>query len=77
VLTPGSARTDEILPIAFEKPLKNPCTDVLILVKFGPLDVDKDDNPGPVYIRGNDVDINLVNVEKLDPSIVDIVCIVE
>ena len=48
------------------------CTDVLILEKFGPIDVDKDDNPGPVNIRGNEVDINRVNVEKLDPSIVDI-----
>jgi hypothetical protein len=70
--TPGSARTDEILPTAFEKPLKNPCTDVLMLEKFGPIDVDKDDNPGPVNIRGNEVDINLVSVEKLDASIVDI-----
>ena len=42
-----------------------------MLEKFGPIEVDREDRPGPVNIRGNEVDINVVNVEKLDPSIVD------
>jgi hypothetical protein len=50
---------------------------VLILEKLGPIEVDKEDNPGPVNIRGNELDINLVNVEKFDASIVDILSIVE
>ena len=48
-----------------------------MLEKLGPIEVDKDDNPGPVNIRGNEVAIKLESVEKLEPSIVDIFCIVE
>jgi hypothetical protein len=47
---PGSARIDDILLTALEKLVRALCRLVLREEKLGPIDVDKEESPGPVYI---------------------------